>query len=84
MMQLLNRIMPDDADMNYYTLLNRSISIMINRNAQQALKITPPDILVDIPMKRYSTFDFDKMERISAIGRNKTRAAIDKFLESKD
>ena len=83
-LQLLNRIMPDDADMNYYTLLNRSISIMINRNAQQALKITPPDILVDIPMKRYSTFDFDKMERISAIGRNKTRAAIDKFLESKD
>lgn len=83
-LQLLNRIMPDDADMNYYTLLNRSISIMINRNAQQALKITPPDILVDIPMKRYSTFDFDKMERISAIGRNKTRAAIDKFLESKE
>lgn len=83
-LQLLNRIMPDDADMNYYTLLNRSISIMINRNAQQALKITPPDILVDIPMKRYSTFDFDKMERISAIGRNKTRTAIDKFLESKE
>jgi NTE family protein len=82
-LSLLNRIMPDDADMNYYTLLNRSISIMINRNAQQAMKITPPDILVDIPMNRYSTFDFDKMERISAIGRNKTHAAIEKFLAAR-
>ena len=69
------------AGMNYYTLLNRSTSIMINRNAQLQLKLTPPDILVDIPMNRYDTFDFDKMERLAAIGRTKTHRAIDRFLK---
>lgn len=77
---LLNRLMPDDADLNYYTLINRSTSIMINRNAQLSLKITPPDILVDIPMNRYDTFDFDKYERLASIGQAKTKQAIEKFL----
>ena len=74
--------MPDNDGLNYYTLLNRSTSIMINRNAQLQLKLTPPDILVDIPMNRYDTFDFDKMERLSAIGRNKTRKAIERFVST--
>jgi NTE family protein len=78
---LLSKLIPQDPELNYYTLLNRSISIMINKNAQQSLKLTPPDILVDIPMNRYNTFDFDKVERLSAIGRNKTKRAVEKFLE---
>lgn len=77
---LLNKLMPN-ADLNYYTLINRSVSIMINRNAQLALKLTPPDILIDIPMNRYDTFDFDKYERLANIGQNKTRLAVAKFLE---
>ena len=81
-MALVNKFLPDDNRMNYYTLLNRSTSIMINRNAQLQLKLTPPDVLVDIPMNRYDTFDFDKMERLAAIGRTKTKKALDKFIES--
>lgn len=77
---LINRLLPEDADINYYTLVNRSTSIMINRNAQLSLKITPPDILVDIPMNRYDTFDFDKYERLASIGQNKTLRAVEKFL----
>ena len=80
-MSLVYKFIPDNDGMNYYTLLNRSTSIMINRNAQLQLKLTPPDILVDIPMNRYDTFDFDKMERLSAIGQNKTRRAIERFLK---
>lgn len=78
---LISKLMPQEPELNYYTLLNRSISIMINKNAQQSLKLTPPDILVDIRMNRYNTFDFDKVERLSAIGRNKTKRAVEKFLE---
>ena len=81
-MSLVYKFMPDNDGLNYYTLLNRSTSIMINRNAQLQLKLTPPDILVDIPMNRYDTFDFDKMERLSAIGRNKTRKAIERFVST--
>jgi len=74
----INRFLPDD--MNYYSLVNRSISIMISKNVQLSLNQTPPDVLVDISMNRYSTFDFDKYERLSAIGRNKTKAAMEQFL----
>ncbi|MBQ7421228.1 MAG: patatin-like phospholipase family protein [Prevotella sp.] len=81
-MSLINKMLPNDMNMNYYSLLNRSISIMINKNAQQAVRLTPPDILVDIPMNRYNTFDFDKYERLASIGRNKTRKAVEHFLEN--
>lgn len=81
-MSLINKFLGDDDGINYYTLLNRSTSIMINRNAQLSLKLTPPDILVDIPMNRYNTFDFDKIQRLSAIGRNKTRIALEKMAAS--
>ena len=76
---LLSKLLPQEPELNYYTLLNRSTSIMINKNAQLSIKLTPPDILVDIPMNRYNTFDFDKMERLAAIGRNKTMKAVEKF-----
>lgn len=78
-MSLINKLLPEDADLNYYTLLNRSISIMINRNVQLTVKQTPPDILIEIPMNRYNTFDFDKYERLYAIGSNKTKRAIEQW-----
>lgn len=78
-MSLLNKILPDESELSYFTLLNRSISIMINKNTQLAAKLTPPDILVDIHMNRYDTFDFDKYERLAAIGRNRMRKALDAF-----
>lgn len=37
-----------------------------------------PDILVDIQMSRYTTFDFDKSEKIIAVGKQKTAQAISK------
>lgn len=80
-MSLINKLLPEDADLNYYTLLNRSISIMINRNVQLTVKQTPPDIMIEIPMNRYNTFDFDKYERLYAIGSNKTKRAIEQWKE---
>jgi len=82
-LQKLNIIKPDD-DFNYYSLINRVISIMINNNAQMSIKLTPPDILVNIPMYRYATFDFDKYERLAEIGRQKTTKAIDAFETKQD
>ena len=38
-----------------------------------------PDMLVDILMNRYGIFDYDKSEKIIAIGRQKTSQAINKF-----
>ncbi|MCI1246510.1 MAG: patatin-like phospholipase family protein [Prevotella sp.] len=80
---ILNKILPHDdkgLDINYVSLLNRTYSIMIHQNTQLALKLTPPDIYVEIPMSRYSTFDFDKSERLIAIGKTKTRKMVERFL----
>ena len=52
---------------------------MINRNALMALQITPPDILINIPMARYNTFDFQKSERLIRLGYKKTIEAIEKY-----
>ena len=38
-----------------------------------------PDVLVDIQMSRYGGFDYDKSEKIIAIGRQKTMQALRKL-----
>ena len=36
-------------------------------------------MLIDIQMNRYGTFDFDKSEKLIAIGKQKATAAISKY-----
>ena len=77
--QLLNRLIPDSIEFNHYTMLSRVNSIMIRQNALLMVQLMQPDLLVDIQMSRFSTFDFDKSEKIITIGRRKTIEAINKF-----
>lgn len=82
---LLRWFLPKEADLglNFYSLINQAFSISINANAHRAIKLYPPDILVDIPMKRYSGTDYDKFEAIRKIGFNKTNRSIQNFEEKK-
>ena len=64
---------------NYYTMLSRTSSIMIRQNSILMTKLTKPDMLVDIQMSRYGSFDFDKSEKLIAIGRLKTSISISKY-----
>lgn len=79
--QLLSRLVPSiaDGDLNAVALLNRAFSISICQHAALMRRYTKPDIYVGIPLTRYNTFDFDKVERLEAIGRAKTRKTIDDF-----
>jgi len=74
--KLLDMITPDNIEFNYYTLLSRTSSIMIRQNSILMAQLTRPDILIDIQMSRYGGFDYDKSERLIAIGHNKTKQAI--------
>ena len=74
--KLLDMITPDNIEFNYYTLLSRTSSIMIRQNSILMAQLTKPDILIDIQMSRYGSFDYDKSERLIAIGHNKTKQAI--------
>ena len=78
---LLNKLIPDHIEFNYYTLLSRSSSLMIRQNSKLMAELTHPDVLIDIQLNRYTTFDFDKSEKLIAIGRNHTRKALRQISE---
>ena len=77
--KILDMLIPDNIGFNYYTVLSRTSSLMIRQNSILMAQLTKPDILVDIQMNRYGTFDFDKSEKLIAIGRKKTSQVISKY-----
>lgn len=80
--QILNKLIPDNLEFNYYTMLSRVSSLMIRQNSILMARLMKPDILVDIQMSKYGGFDFDKSERLVALGRQKTLQAIKEYQSS--
>ena len=76
--QILNKLIPDNLEFNYYTMLSRVSSLMIRQNSILMTQLMKPDVLVDIQMSRYGGFDYDKSEKLIAIGRQKTQQALSK------
>ena len=77
--QILNRLIPDNLEFNHYTMLSRVSSLMIRQNSILMAQLMKPDILVDIQMVRYGSFDYDKSEKLIAVGRRKTLQALSKY-----
>lgn len=82
--KILDMLIPNNIEFNYYTMLSRTNSLMIRQNSILMAKLMKPDILVDIQMSRYGTFDFDKSEKLVAIGKQKTLHAIEKYESVKE
>ena len=80
--QIINKLRPDNLDFNHYTMLSRVSSLMIRQNSILMEQLMKPDVLVDIQMSRYGSFDYDKSEKLIAVGREKTRQALSKFVTS--
>ena len=78
---VMNRIMKhfEGININYVTLLMRTIAIMLEQNTRQQILISRPDLVVQMPMKRYGVFDFDKAAAILQIGKHKTSRALRRF-----
>ena len=74
--KILDKLIPDNIEFNYYTVLSRTSSLMIRQNSILMAKLMKPEMLIDIQMNRYGTFDFDKSEKLVTIGRQKTAQAI--------
>ncbi|MBR6087526.1 MAG: patatin-like phospholipase family protein [Prevotella sp.] len=81
--KILDMLIPDDIEFNYYTVLTRASSLMIRQNAILMTKLMKPDIFVDIQMNRYGIFDFDKSEKLVAIGRQKASLAVNRYESAK-
>ena len=56
---------------------------MIRQNSILMTQLMKPDMLVDIQMSRYGGFDYDKSEKLIAIGRQKTLQALMKYQSGK-
>ena len=76
--KVINKLRPDNIEFNHYTMLSRVSSLMIRQNSILMAQLMKPDVLVDIQMSRYGGFDYDKSEKLIAIGRKKTQQALGK------
>jgi NTE family protein len=80
--KILDKLIPDNLEFNYYTVLSRTSSLMIRQNSILMAKLMNPDMLIDIQMSRYGGFDYDKSEKLIAIGRQKASQTISKYEDS--
>ncbi len=76
---ILNKIIPENIEFNTLTLLSRASSLMIRQNSLLMERLMKPDILLDIQLNRYTTFDFDKSEKLVAIGRQRAKQVLNSF-----
>jgi len=65
---------------NYYTLLSKSASLMIQRISALTMEMYPPDIRINIPANSYGPFHFYKSDEIIKTGEMATRKALLEFL----
>ena len=77
--QIINKLIPDNLDFNYYTVLSRVSTMMIRQNSLLMAELVKPDVLVDIQISRYGGFDYDKSEKLINIGRQKTKHILNKY-----
>ncbi|MBQ7181681.1 MAG: patatin-like phospholipase family protein [Bacteroidaceae bacterium] len=75
-MSILASLIPDGLDVNYFTLTQRMCCLMIQQNAALNIQLYKPDVVVDIPMNRFGSFEYDKVEKISKLGKTKMRKAL--------
>lgn len=81
--QILNKLIPNNLEFNYYTMLSRVSSLMVRQNSILMTQLMKPDVHVDIQMSSYGVFDYDKSEKLIEIGRHKTQQALRKYQEAK-
>lgn len=75
-MNILASLIPEGLDVNYFSMTQRMCSLMIQQNAALSIQLYKPDVVVDIPMNRFGSFDYDRVDKISSFGRAKMRKAL--------
>ena len=75
-LDFLSSLLPDEPDVNYFTMSQRLFRLMVQKNAALNIELYKPDILVNIPMDLFGPFEYDHVDKISAYGRKKMREAL--------
>lgn len=64
---------------NYFGLLMQSFDLMVQQNAHLTTLLTPPDLLLEIPMNFVGAFDFHRANWIAARGKALMLRRIDEY-----
>ena len=81
--KLFDYFIPNNIELNYFTLLSRSSSLMIRRNSELMARLMKPDMLMDVRMNRYGMFDFDESEQIITLGQKEAAQTIAQYEQAK-
>lgn len=65
--------------MGYFDLISKTITTMIDNNAQYSVKAFPPDLLINISRDCADTYDFFKAEYLIKLGQKAAAIELDKF-----
>lgn len=71
-----------DFSENYMNMALRIARLSIQNNTRMALRLTPPDICVELPMNSFGLFDFDKGEEIIRRGREEMERELESLCNS--
>ena len=79
---ILERIITSSpsVESNYFTLLSKTYSLMIQQNAELSIKLTTPDILVNMPMNRFGGFDYERAQQIIKFGKMRMKEALNDYM----
>lgn len=61
---------------NYISLTYDTIAILMKRNTEMALQLTPPDIYLNVEMGEYGSHDYDEAEAIARLGHEQMLAVL--------
>lgn len=73
-----------DFSANYFNMALRVAKLSIQNNTRIAMRLTPPDISADIPMKSYNLLEFEKGKEIVALGRKVMEEALENYISQKE
>lgn len=66
----------NEQSQGYISIINRVVSLMLQKNAANAIELNKPDIIIDIPINSAGTFEFYKAKELIQKGRAATRKSI--------
>ncbi len=64
---------------NYISMTYDTLSILMKRNTEMALRLTPPDIYLNVELGEYDSYDYDEAEAIARLGYDQMLALLQRY-----
>ena len=61
---------------NYISLTYDTLLVLMKRNTEMALRLTPPDIYLNVSLGDYGFYDYDEAESIARLGREQMKGVL--------